>query len=105
MHIQIVNFQLQGVSDADYRKLCDDLASSFAAVPGLISKVWLASPETNTYGGVYTWRDRKAMEEFQKSELFRGVVSHPNLEGITSKDFGVLDGPTRATRGHLSQVA
>lgn len=55
MHIQIVNFNLKGVSEADYRALCDQLAPAFAVMPGLISKVWLADAATNTYGGVYTW--------------------------------------------------
>ena len=36
MHIQIINFQLKGVSEADYADLCDNLAPSFAAVPGLV---------------------------------------------------------------------
>ena len=42
-------------------------------MPGLISKVWLANPATNTYGGVYTWRDRASMEAFARSELFQGI--------------------------------
>ena len=46
MHVQIINFQLKDMSDSEYRKVCDDLAPAFAAVPGLVAKVWLASPAT-----------------------------------------------------------
>ena len=99
MHIQIVNFNLKGVSEEDYKKLCDELSQAFADMPGLISKVWLANPATNTYGGVYTCRDRQAMEAFTQTELFKAVANHPNLENITSSDFGVLEGPTQVTRG------
>ncbi len=99
MHIQIVNFQLKDVSEEDYVKSCEEEAPAFAELPGLISKVWLANRETNTYGGVYTWRDRQAMENYMKGELFSAVANDPNLVGITSKDFAVLEGPTRATRG------
>ena len=101
MYIQVVNFQLKGVNQEEYAKECDAEASTFAAIPGLLSKVWLADPATNTYGGVYTWHDRQAMEDYVQGELFRAVVADPHLEGVTSKGFAVLEGPTRVTRGML----
>lgn len=99
MHIQIVNFQLKDLSEEDYVKSCEQEASAFADLPGLISKVWLANRETNTYGGVYTWQDRQSMENYVNSELFNSMTTDPNLVDITSKDFAVLEGPTRVTRG------
>ena len=54
MHIQIINFNLKDLSEEDYQAAGEELAPAFADVPGLISKVWLANSETNTYGGVYT---------------------------------------------------
>ena len=101
MHIQMINFQLSGVTEAEYVALCDELAPAFAAVPGLVRKVWIANSETGTYGGVYVWRDRQAMEDFIKTELFESVEKHPALTNITSKDFGVLEGPTKVTRGSI----
>jgi len=99
MHIQIINFHLKDVSEADFRALCDEVAPAFAEVPGLISKVWLANRTTNTYGGVYTWATREAMEEYAKSDLFKAVATNPNLADITSIDFDVLEEPTSVTRG------
>ena len=99
MHIQIVNFNINGPTDAEFRGICDQIAPAFAEVPGLISKVWLADAETNTYGGVYTWVDRTAMEAFARSELFESVVSNPALANLASRDFGVMEGPSRVTRG------
>lgn len=99
MHIQIINFNLKDVGEEGYRNLCDQLAPSFANLPGLISKVWLADSASNTYGGVYVWRDREAMVDFTKTDLFNAVATHPNLANITSKDFAILEGPTRVTRG------
>ena len=99
MHIQVVNFHLKDLREEEYRNLCDQLASTFAEIPGLISKVWLADQATNTYGGVYTWRNREAMVAFTKTDLFASVVSHPNLSDIKSTDFSVLEAPTRVTRG------
>ena len=99
MHIQIINFNLEGVSEQEYRNLCDQLAPNFADLPGLVSKSWLADPASNTYGGVYFWRDKESMVNFTKTELFNSVATHPNLANIASKDFEILEGPTRVTRG------
>jgi len=99
VHIQIVNFQLTGIDEAQFRQQSDELAPAFAALPGLISKVWLSDPASGTYGGVYTWENRAAMEGYLASDLFNAVKNHPNLAGVTSRSFEVLEGPTRVTRG------
>lgn len=105
MHIQILNFNLKGVAEPQYAALCDDIAPAFAAVPGLLKKVWLADSASGTYGGVYVWESREAMQRFASSDLCRTVLSHPNLTNITSKDFGVLEAPTRVTRGAVEEHA
>jgi hypothetical protein len=100
-----VTFHLQDLSDRDYRRVCDELAPVFADVPGLIAKVWLADAATNTYGGVYTWLDRGAMEAFSVTELCKGIVANPNFAEITSRDFGVLEGPTVVTQARIAVAA
>lgn len=105
MHIQIVNFRLKNMSEAEYRVMCDvQFAPAFANVPGLLTKVWLSDPNSGVYGGVYTWRDKQALDEYLKSELFQAVIHHPNLADITMNEFGILEGPTRITRGMVSAV-
>lgn len=99
MHVQVVNFQLKDMDEAAFRALCDELAPTFAAIPGMIAKIWLADAASGTYGGVYTWENRDAYEAFTRSELFQAVGANPNFANVTSRDFGVLDGPTRVTRG------
>lgn len=101
MRIQIVNFHLKGISLEDYTALCDQLAPAFVAMPGLLSKTWLANPETNTFGGVYVWQDREAMGAYLQSDLLRGFMAHPNIDGITSTDFAVMEAPSRLSRGLL----
>ena len=99
MHVQIVTFHLKDLPEAEFRRLCDEDASAFAGVPGLISKVWLADPATNTFGGVYTWQNRGAMERYLASDLYAGLATHPHLAGATTRDFAVLTEPTQVTRG------
>ena len=104
MHVQIINFQLKDLSEEAYTNLCNDLAPAFASVPGLLAKVWLANSATKTFGGVYLWRDREAMEEYAKSDLSNSVATHPNLTGITSTDFATIEKPTKITRGFLGNA-
>ena len=105
MIIQVVNFNLKDLSDADYRNVCDELAPELARVPGLLSKVWLADDASNTYGGVYTWIDRQAMEVFARSDFFKAFATNPNFANITSKVFGILEGPSQVTRTSIAIAA
>ena len=105
MHVQIVNFHLEGMTEAEFRTMSDELAPTFAAVPGLISKTWLADADTNTYGGVYLWDSKASCRAYQASELFNAVKSHPKFAEVTSREFGVLDGPSKVTRAAGSALA
>jgi len=106
MHIQIVNFNLKDMSEAEYVRACDEqFAPAFSNIPGLVSKAWLSDPATNTYGGVYTWEDRDAMLGYQQSELFQSVAGNPDFADITAHDYDVMDGPSRLTNGILATPA
>ena len=105
MIIQIVNFNLEDLSDADYRKACDGLAPELARVTGLISKVWLADEASNSYGGVYTWVDQQAMDAFARSDFFKAFATNPNFANITSTAFGILEGPSQITRASVAIAA
>ena len=104
MHVQIVNFRLKYISEEDYRRHCEAIAPAFANLPGLVSKTWLANPDTNTYGGVYVWRSREAMEDYKRTDIYKGMLANPHLDGVVSKDFAVLENPTRVTRGLESEL-
>lgn len=99
MHIQIINFNLNGLSHQDYSNACNEIAQTFADLPGLISKHWLNNEETNTYGGVYFWETKEAMQDYLTSEVFAQVANNPSFANASSKDFAVLEGPTKTTRG------
>ena len=105
MHIQIVNFRLEGMSEADYYGIAEVMAPAFANLPGLVSKTWLANPKTGAYGGVYVWQSREAMENYKESDIYKGMATNPRFAGVTAKDFSVLEGPTRVTRGPAARVA
>ena len=99
MHIAIVNFRLKNMTHAEFAAACDELAPAYAAAPGLVSKVWLSDPTGNTYGGVYTWQDLSAFRAFMDSDLAKAAMTNPHFTDVVVKDFAVLNGPTRVTRG------
>ena len=106
MHVQIITYNLKSATQQDYLALCRELAPIFAKMRGLQAKYWLADPVTNTYGGVYFWTSREAMEEYMEGEVAASVVAHPNLANIVSKDFDILEAPTRVTgRLPLREIA
>ena len=104
MHVLIVTFGLEGITEAEYYRGCDQEAPAFAEIPGLVAKVWLADPPTNTYGGVYTFRDQASLDAYLASELFRSIGETPGLAGVTAQRFAVLEGPTRVTHGWAVQT-
>ena len=104
MQILIVNFNLDGMTEEDFEHGCEELAPVFAAVPGLVSKVWLADRAEGIFGGVYTFKSEQALDDYLQSDLFAKVGATPAFVNISVRRFGVLDGPTRVTRG-LAQPA
>ena len=104
MQILIVNFNLDGLCEEDFASSCDELAPACAEVPGLASKVWLADRAEGIFGGVYAFESETAVDDYLQSDLWAGVGSTPGLVNISVRRFGILDGPTRVTRG-LTQPA
>lgn len=100
MHVMIVTFQLNDVSAETFETTYTDAAPVFAEMPGLIEKLWLKQPETNTFGGVYLWEDQAAATRYRNSELFQQQMhDDPHISNLTVQEYGVLDAPTRITRG------
>ena len=97
-HIQIVTFQLAGLDPNAYRAHCEASALAFNEIPGLRAKTWLANPSTNTYGGVYAWESREAMEAYVSRPIFGTLLANPGIADVTARDFGVLKRPTEITR-------
>ena len=93
MIAQMVTYNLKDFPEDEYRRACaEDLAAPIAAQPGLVSKTWIASPETNTYGGFYVWESQANIDAFARSDLFVGNCQNSGLGGQQSSDL-VLPAP------------
>ena len=97
-HLQLVTFQLAGLEPDAYRAHCEASAPAFTDIPGLRAKAWLANPSVNTYGGVYAWERREAMEAYVSGPIFGALLANPRMANVTTRDFGLLELPTEITR-------
>jgi Putative mono-oxygenase ydhR len=99
MPVQVITFKLNGIDDAAYQAHAEQNAPEFAALQGLRAKIWLANQQTNTYGGIYTWDDVAAMRAYHRTKLFQGLQANPHMTDVAVRDFSILAGPTKVTRG------
>jgi len=100
MQAQLITYQLQDISQAEYLKqMVEPDAPILSNVKGLISKVWLADEEQNAFGGFYLWENKTAMEDFMHSELVKAIVSRPFVKNVSSVDWEVNQTASLITRG------
>ena len=97
MHAQVITFGLNGITEEQFREACGADAPTFATLSGLLAKIWLRDPETNTYGGLYLWADQETYEGYIKGEVFNAIKANPHLENVESRDFGVFEDLTAIT--------
>jgi hypothetical protein len=98
MHVQIVSFELNGITEEQYWESCRGETDTFAGLPGLLGKVWLRDADADVYGGLYLWRDRDSCERYVKGEIFRSIADDPTLKNVSSRDFGVFEDLTKETQ-------
>jgi hypothetical protein len=102
MDVLIVNFKLDGIPAEAWEQRAAQLAPKFAAMPDLLAKVWLADPETDTYGGAYLWHDRASLEAYLAGPVFGALPEMPGVHSIETRTFAALDTPTRISAGALA---
>jgi hypothetical protein len=100
-----VNLQIQfdlRCTPAEFRAHADQVAAAFAAVPGLLSKLWILDEERGRGGGVYLFADRGAATTYLEGPIVSGLRANPAIAGMDVRLFDVLEGPSVITRGLAS---
>ena len=105
MVVQIVQFQLAGISPEEYEAHAERIAPAIAGLPGLIAKAWLGDRGEDTYGGVYLWADRAAAEAYEDGELLAAVRRNPAFAGFRSSILDTLAAPTVLTTRGLAELS
>ena len=86
MVIQVVNFNLEGITNYEYLGATKEVALAFKELSGLRSIVWLTDEENNTCSGVYTWEDSQSMENYLSSSFYDEVLgNNPAFVNFTYK--------------------
>jgi hypothetical protein len=98
MVVQIVQFQLAGISPAEYAAHAERVAPIIVDMPGLVAKAWLGDPGT----GTYLWADRASAEAYTESEPFQAASRNPAFAGFRSEIYDTLAVPTAVTARGLA---
>ena len=93
-----LNFKFS-VSGDEYEEAVAPLAESFAALDGLVWKVWMINEWEGEAGGIYLFEDEASVQAYLDGPLAAGVLGHPALSEFSAKQFDVMDGVTGVTRG------
>jgi hypothetical protein len=97
-----VNVQIQfdlRCTPAEYRDLAEHVAGAVAAVPGLISKVWIVDEERRRGGGDYLFADRAAATAYLEGPIISRLRGNPAVAGVEVRLFDVIEEPSVITRG------
>jgi hypothetical protein len=105
VQILIITFNLDGIDEAAYRRMTDQVAPVFPGVPGLMSKIWLADRSSNTYGGVYVFDSREAVQGYLDSEIVGGLKANPYLTNVEARVFDTIEAATRVTQGSVAMFS
>ncbi len=93
-----LNFKFS-VTGPEYEAAVGPLADDFAALDGLIWKIWMIDEEKSEAGGIYLFEDEASVQAYLEGPLAAGVLNHPALSEFSAKQFDVMDGVTGVTRG------
>ncbi len=93
-----LNFNFS-VTGAEYEAAVNPLAEAFAALDGLIWKIWMINEADGEAGGIYLFEDEASVQAYLDGPLAAGVISHPALSHFSVKQFDVMEDLTEVTRG------
>jgi hypothetical protein len=89
MHAFIVTYQLNGTSPCEHFELFEALAPSFAAVPGLLSRMPLENRAAGRYGAFFVFETKGAFDRFVASELYAATDGSPERPVRATSDFSI----------------
>ena len=100
--VLVVNYQLENMTLDQHAELGTAVAPNFTSenVPGLIGKSFIGDVERGVFGGVYYFSSLESVNTYLESELWKGVVAHPNLVNFKTDIFRTFKGTELANGSH-----
>ncbi len=102
MRILCVRFK-SSLPLSDLRAPWLEVAPEIAAVPGLLSKVWIN--DGDLFGGVYTFRDQASLDAYAAGPIVASIVGNSAFSEFRLEQYDVLEEFSSITRGMSAAVA
>ena len=103
MEALVVTFKTEA-SQEQFTAATAEHVPVFAELDGLLTKIWINDPESSTYGGIYLFRDRTALDAYLEGDVFAGILAEPSFEGASWRSYHVLDELTAGTQPGIQIV-
>ena len=103
--VLIVNYELENMTLEEHAVLGEVVAPNFNSedIPGFIGKSFVGAVDKEVFGGVYYFNGKESVESFLESDLWKGVVAHPNLVNFSTNTYNAFDGTEQANGLHASR--
>ena len=77
----IVNYELKDMTLEAHSELGSEVVSNFSPgkIDGLIGKTFIGNVDNGVFGGVYYFKNQDDLNNYLNSDLWKGIVTHPNL--------------------------
>ena len=100
--VLVVNYELENMTLEEHAELGAAVAPNFTSenVPGLLGKSFIGDIDRGVFGGVYYFSNSESVSNYLESELWKGVVAHPNLINFNTNVFNTFKGTELANGSH-----
>jgi len=100
--VLVVNYELENMTLEEHAELGAAVAPNFTSenVPGLLGKSFIGDVDRGIFGGVYYFSNPESVSNYLDSELWKGVVAHPNLVNFKTDVFNTFKGTELANGSH-----
>ena len=87
----IVNYELKDMTLKEHAALGLEVVSNFSPgkIDGLIGKTFIGNVDNGIFGGVYFFKNQEDLNNYLNSELWKGIVAHPNLVNFKKDTYQV----------------
>jgi len=87
----VVNYELQDMTLEEHSELGSDVVSNFSSgkINGLIGKTFIGNVDNGIFGGVYYFENKKDLDNYLNSEIWKSIATHPNLINFKTDAYGI----------------
>jgi hypothetical protein len=100
MEALVVTFNTDATIE-EFTAANEEDAPVFADVDGLLVKIWIADPDSHTYGGIKLFRDSASVDRYLESDIFKSIVEDPTVKEATYRRYQVIESLTAKTQPEI----